>query len=432
MKSTRLGHLFKRGDVYHVAWRVGGKLVSRSTGEKNRKDAENRRREIMAPFAVGNEVTALQNVKARIEGAKAELAALDDERNPPLTVGGAWGAFVASHNRPDTGKATLAVYELTFGRFRVWLAEHHPNVAAMRDVTPAISSEFADWLVSEGRSPNTFNKYMNLLALVFRTLKDKARLTINPWEGIQRKRLVTYGRRELTIDELRKVCATAQGDLRLLLALGIYTGLRLGDCATLRWGEVDLARGIIRRIPNKMARRDNPKPVILPIHPTLRPLLAEIQGEERGEYVLPRIATDYARHESYVTDRIQALFKSCGIQTRRKIEGRNMSQVEVGFHSLRHSFVSMLAEKNVPQSVTQSLVGHSNPAMTRHYTHTGEAAALAAVTALPSFDGKTPAALPPSGSVGQVATEAVRAIAERLNGKNWKTIQGELLTLTRG
>jgi hypothetical protein len=66
---------------------------------------------------------------------------------------------------------------------------------------------------------------MNLLALVFRTVKDKARLTVNPWEGIQRKQLVTHGRRELTIAELRKVTAAASGDLRILLALGIYTGI---------------------------------------------------------------------------------------------------------------------------------------------------------------------------------------------------------------
>ena len=54
--------------------------------------------------------------------------------------------------------------------------------------------------------------------------------------------MIANSRRELTIDELRKVCQTATGELRTLLALGIYSGLRLGDCATLRWGEVDLPR----------------------------------------------------------------------------------------------------------------------------------------------------------------------------------------------
>lgn len=44
-------------------------------------------------------------------------------------------------------------------------------------------------------------------------------------------------------------------------------------------------------------------------------------------------------------------------------------------------------------SVVESIVGHSSPAMTRHYTHTGEAAAIAAVTALPSLIGEETKAL---------------------------------------
>ena len=44
-----------------------------------------------------------------------------------------------------------------------------------------------------------------------------------------------------------------------------------------------------------------------------------------------------------------------------------------------------------PQSVVESIVGHSSPAMTRHYTHTSEAAAGAAVAALPDITGQAPA-----------------------------------------
>lgn len=61
--------------------------------------------------------------------------------------------------------------------------------------------------------------------------KHKAKLKENPWENIQRKRLVTHSRRELTVDELKAGCQSTKGELRVLLALGLYSGLRLGDCA---------------------------------------------------------------------------------------------------------------------------------------------------------------------------------------------------------
>jgi len=53
---------------------------------------------------------------------------------------------------------------------------------------------------------------------------------------VTHKRAAPNSRRELTIEELRRVCNAATGELRTLLAIGTYTGLRLGDAATLRWG----------------------------------------------------------------------------------------------------------------------------------------------------------------------------------------------------
>ena len=40
-----------------------------------------------------------------------------------------------------------------------------------------------------------------------------------------------------------------------------------------------------------------------------------------------------------------------------------------GFHSLRHSYVSLSAAAGVPVHVVQSVVGHGSPEMTRRYLH---------------------------------------------------------------
>ncbi len=425
--KTRKGFLIKRGRTFYAVWNVKGKRFVKTTGQTVEKDAKKELARLMQPFLVEDDAKTLETVKARLEGTSAELVALHDAANPPLTIGEAWPVFHASHNRPDTGAATLKQYEIAWGRFWKWMQDTHPAVTFMRDVTPDIAGQFAAWLTSEGRSPNTFNKYMNVLALVFRTVKEKARLTSNPWEDIQRKKLVTHGRRELTLAELRKVTAAATGDLRLLLALGIYTGLRLGDCSTLRWSDVDLARGRIVRIPNKTGR-SKPKPVVVPLYPTLAAMLAEIPEAERSGYVLPRIAADYQRHSSYVTDRVQTLFKNCDIETTRAIEGRMVAQVEVGFHSLRHSFVSLCREAGAPLSVVESIVGHSNPAMTRHYTHTSEAAALSAISALPSMSGEPVKALPAADPLATFKAE-LRPIIAGMTGKTWQAVKEQLTAL---
>jgi integrase len=305
-----------------------------------------------------------------------------------------------------------------------------------------MAEKYSAHLTKRGLSPNRFNKHVRFLELMFRVLYDKARLTLNPWENIRRKRQAPQSRRELTIDELRRVCASAQGEMRLLLAVGIYTGLRLGDAATLRWGEVDLKRGIIRRIPNKTASR-NPKPIHIPIHSSLAAILDELPQESRGDYVLPETAASYLRDPSIVTNSVRTIMEVNGISVHKpgtgfktvtdsdgkekQVHSGTRACVEVGFHSLRHTFVSMCREANAPLSVVESLVGHSNPTMTRLYSHTSELAAVSAVNLLPAvMGGDIPTPMP---SPRMVAAAPIRALVEKLTGKNWKTTRDELLKI---
>ena len=60
--------------------------------------------------------------------------------------------------------------------------------------------------------------------------------------------------------------------------------------------------------------------------------------------------------------------------------------VEVGFHSLRHSFVPLCAANRVPQVAVMELVGHGSPAMNRLYSHAGDEQKIKAIAALPAID----------------------------------------------
>jgi integrase len=439
MKKTT-GHLLKRGDNFYVNWRFKGKAFLKVLRDENgnsittERDAIKAKDKLMAPFAAGNEADALESIAGKLGGRKAELAKWEDEQHPPLSIGQAWSEFLASPNRPDSGKSTLRQYEFQWQAFADWMKEKHADVLTLRDVTKEIAEEYASSMNHGRFSPSTYNKHLNLLTLVFRVVKHKAKLTGNPWESpkrggnIQRKRMITNSRRELTIDELRKICQTATGELQTLLALGIYSGLRLGDCATLRWGEVDLPRAMIRRIPNKTARR-NPKPVIVPIHPILRDMLAVTPPDQRREYVLPEMAALYVHRTDMVTDMVQRHFKACGITLHKPGTGTDGKRavIEVGFHSLRHTFVSLCRESNAPLSVVESIVGHSSPAMTRHYTHVGELAAGRAVALLPSV--MSEATAEPTKRGQDEILRDVQTILKNMSAKNWREKKSAALAI---
>jgi len=427
MAKHRTGHLFKRGSNFYVRWTIEGKVFSKALrdtqGEPvtNRRKAEEAKLKVMAPFIVADEASALESIAAKIEGRKAELTRLENESNPPLPIAGAWREYLDCANRPDTGESTLRQYQFQFSQFDRWIQEKHPEISTLRSVTKAVAEEYAGHLNQGRLSPNTINKHLNLLTLVFRVLKHKAKLTENVWEEIQRKLIATQSRRELTVEELRKICQRATGELRILLGLGVYTGLRLGDCATLRWAELDLARSIIRRIPNKTARR-NPKPVIVPVHSILREMLAEIPSESRTDYVLPQTAALYNRRSDLITDCVQGHFEACGIKPHKPGTGTNGKRavVEVGFHSLRHTFVSLCRESNAPLAVVESIVGHSN-------THVGELAAGQAISLLPAVIGEQSTKANGSPEPKELLLK-VRGMIENMTAENWSSIRADLLS----
>ena len=112
---------------------------------------------------------------------------------------------------------------------------------------------------------------------------------------------------------------------------------------------------------------------------------------------MPETCAAYNADGYSVPKQIQAHFEACGIATHAPgtgfvkdadgddVHSGKRALVDVGFHSLRHTFVSLCRAANTPLSVVESIVGHSSPAMTRHYTHTGEDAARSAIALLPGL-----------------------------------------------
>ncbi len=366
-------------------WMVGGRRFARSTETGDRALAERRLAEFTAPFRVKDEVERLEMWKGRLEGAVGRLREAESAA-PALRLDEAWKAYVESPDRPEgTSEARLKFCRARFGFFLDFMRERHPEVAEARQVTKAHAREFAD----EGlacKAGTTRNEIIGLLRTMWRVLAelDAARIADNPWAKVKRVRAVVRSRRELTPQELTAVCSSVGGEMRTLFLVGVYTGLRLGDCAMLRWENVDFERGAVCVVPRKTAHSSGAS-VTVPMHPALRRALAEAStdGERRG-YVMKSIAAEYERRPVSLSAKVCDVFRACGIETTGPAgEGGGRRRVIVGFHSLRHTFVSLCANAGVPLAVVQKIVGHSTVEMTRHYYHESEAAMRAAVAALP-------------------------------------------------
>ena len=421
---------------------VGGKLIRESLGTRKKEEAEDLRAEKMKPLVLADKASALAVIGRRLDDARAEQEQAEVKANPPTTLADAWTAYMESEHRSHrAGESTLSHYEGHLEAFIEWLKKNRPAVVYMREVTPEDAAGFIRYLGKKGYSGNRINKHLQFLKTLFRVLKKSARLTINPFEDISRREQRPNGKRPFTIEELKRIIETAQGELQTLFMVGTFTGLRLADAATLRWDETDLHRRIIRRIPRKTVRTG--EAVILGIPAILLQHLESLQ--RRGPFVMPEMVARYERDPTAITKTIQTHLEKCGIQTVKPgtgfetVKGEDGKPVQrytgkravvlAGFHSLRHTFVSLHAQAGTPQAILQKLAGHGNPMMTEHYTHIDERTARTTAAAFPAIvgDSRKPKALE-----GLSRDEQLRRILKSMTAKTLKHKKALALAILEG
>ncbi len=390
--------IFKRPGrpCYYARWQQDGRDYLRSTGETDRKKALAKLNEMVAEHRgelevedIGAKLLKLLDALPKEEQPEARQAwarrILGGQENK-LEIAKGWEAWRANANREYEPKAsTLAGYEAIWRRFATWAQNR--GLQYFHEVQPADAEAYGADLWASKVSPATFNAHIKFLRSAFAALELKAGLATNPWSRLKTKqKTVGEGRRNLSMEELQTVMARAEGNLHLMLAVGLFTGMRLGDVVNLRWDCLDFDRGLARVIPKKTERYG--KVVEVPLRGELIGLLREHQQNNGSEFVFPKERAEHAANASNLTGRIQRFFETCGIQTTEepKHGHRRRAIVRVGFHSLRHSFVSLCAKAGAPLHIIQKLVGHGNPMLTADvYTHVDSEQRRAAIESLPDL-----------------------------------------------
>lgn len=284
----------------------------------------------------------------------------------------AWNFFDNPHTNKGAQKQTMRQYKCQYDRFLAWASERKPIIRFVEEVTPAIANNFMDSLIDHKRSNGTYNKYLDLLARIWNIMIRKRGLEIiNPWERCDRLQLDDYtGRENFDLETITMVVSRATGELRTLLLIGYYTGLRLGKCCRLKWDQIDFNTSVIR-IPAVRKNSTKKTPPELPLAGNLKVALELIQSSASTEYVCPTFAALYDKHESYATAVIQKHLTTCGIQTKYpKDAGSPRSRVRFGFHSIRHTVCTALNKGGASESTVGKVVGHGNPQTTKLYIHT--------------------------------------------------------------
>ena len=393
--ARRRGSLqLEKNGIWTARVRVGGRTVCRSTGTTLRSEAEASLARLVVIAECGRRETLESSALLK-----------------------AWPSYEASSAAAGLAPASRKTKYRIWLHFSVWMHETHPNVQEPRQVTRTMVEEYMAFF--QGRhSPVTCNLRICCLRELFRfMLGGDGAAAANPWTGVRLRARDGYTRRELSLDEVRRLIAVSEEhgrEWRMLFLIAVYTGMRLGDCCCLTWEAVDLSSLMIQVVPRKTRRYLSARPVTIPLHAELVGMLKETPPESRRGFVIDSIARDFTQRRWAVSRKLEKIFSKADIETSVMLEGRERRTPSATFHSLRHTFVSIAVNAGVPLAVVQSIVGHTSTAMTRHYYHPSEVALRQAVDAIPSIE--SGAANPPRPRMrgARFAAPAPRTFCSRL------------------
>ena len=317
-----------------------------------------------------------RTARALVENFREELTG-----GHKVPLDDAYDLAAAKPARRKAGARWDAQRRRAWADFREFLREKHPDALWLSDVTKPMAEEYISLVRSNGRyirtvhgepgweyenpsrrlAAKTCNDIQIILAWVFKVLRADAGLLDNPFDGIPKAFSRGETREAFTPGEVRLILASEDRFAGAVFLVAMLTGLREGDVCTLRWREVDLDGGWIRRVQRKTS-----DPVSIPVLPRLREFLEGLP--RRGEYVLPEHAEIYLRSPSSVSARTKSLLESLGIETTRGIDGRDRRISVRDVHSCRHTFATLAVLSGVPDPVIQSILGWQSPTMLARYT----------------------------------------------------------------
>ena len=164
----------------------------------------------------------------------------------------------------------------------------------------------------------------------------------------------------LTEEEAQRLLMAASEPYKTGILLALHTGMRLGELMALNWEKVDFVK-------KQIVVKDN--------------FSVGILGSTKGNRIryIPMTRDLFDHLLSMVSKEGYVLKGPDGLRFRPECSRTSIHEIcvkaklrQIGWHKLRHTFASRLAEKEVALLTIKELMGHSDIRTTMRYAHLGQ------------------------------------------------------------
>jgi integrase len=310
------------------------------------------------------------------------LRSVNGEGLRTFTVAQWFDHFVNLKRKSRAGKTALRHAQVMneFVRFLGYRANLNIATVTSKDV-----ADFRDRRESFGLSPATLNGDIAVLSAAFNAVLRQGHISVNPCAAIEPLKDRCVHKSVFTPEQVTAILraidcmqfAAPRGgrldevanqalrrDWKGLVLTAFYSGLRLSDASNLQFKHVDVLSEI-KTI--RLAQRKTGAEIVIAIHPVLEDYFLSLPAPNTDEaYLFPSLAQ---RNISPLSKAFKKIMDAACIE-QSVIRGNSRRKVfALSFHSLRHSFTSLLANAGVSEETRMALTGHTTREMQQRYTH---------------------------------------------------------------
>ena len=309
-----MASLYKRGKTYWVCYRQDNKTVSESLATGDLSTAKYKLNKLELRLAEGTH----PNLGNKVPIVTLVKDYLDTKTNP-----------THAYNE-----------EIRLRQFLDFACVTYTN-----QIKPSTIEKYLTYRRKQGRINWTLkHDYMTINAFLNWCIRNEYLLN-NPCKKVTPPPVKTTTPRYLNQKEVQKLMKYAEGELQLMIALAVYTGIRRKEMLSLQWEDINLDKPSLI-VRNAKSGKDR----TIPLPPDVVPLLKDSQKDSGllfpGRNNIPTRA--YAR-----------LIKKAEIELPRLNR----------WHILRHTYASHLVMSGVPIATVGKLLGHSDIRTTQIYAH---------------------------------------------------------------
>ena len=282
--------------------------------------------------------------------------------------------------------------------------------AKLSDITLQDVQKFIEMRLEGGRNPSTVRTDCKILNAPFALALRQGLTLSNPVAAAEIPEGAKESRSPFTreqVGDLLKACDRLQlavkkdedpnvwKEWKTCIQVGFYTGVRLGDAVGMPLSAFDFEGQVLKLRPQKTSRKK--RDLIIPLHPQLEAHVLDLpivpkdralkgkSGDDTHVPICPTLAKRKVSGKYGLSIQFHKIMAEADIKQETIAAGGDAGHEfnKFTFHSLRHSFVSELANAGIAPDVRQMLAGHSDDRSHAVYTHTKLDALRQAIDKLP-------------------------------------------------